>query len=71
MQIEYRSTEAGIQRQSITSAGNTTTSVTLTGLRKFVRYEIQVLAYTRMGDGAPSTPEVSAKTLPDSEYIVL
>lgn len=33
-------------------------NVTLTGLRKFVKYSIQILAYTRMGDGKLSPPVI-------------
>ena len=37
-------------------------SVVLQNLRKFVQYEIRVLAYTRMGDGVLSWPEIVIKT---------
>ena len=50
--------------------GNDTMSSTVGGLRKFVKYEIQVLAYTRMGDGALSTP-VAVKTFEDCEFLVV
>lgn len=69
IQVEYRSSEAGILEASVTVPGNETSSVLLENLRKFVTYEIQVLAYTRMGDGAPSQPEVSVKTLPDGKLV--
>ncbi|KAK9695167.1 Immunoglobulin I-set domain [Popillia japonica] len=45
--------------------GNTTFTTTLTELRKFVLYHIQVLAYTRLGDGVPSTPPVRVQTFED------
>lgn len=31
-------------------------TIVLSGLKKFTNYSIQVLAYTRMGDGVMSTP---------------
>ncbi|KAI4461154.1 titin [Holotrichia oblita] len=47
--------------------GNTTFTTTLTELRKFVLYHIQVLAYTRLGDGVPSTPPVRVQTFEDGK----
>lgn len=47
-------------------AGNATFTATLTELRKFVQYHVQVLAYTRLGDGAPSTPAVRVRTFEDA-----
>ena len=41
----------------------------LKGLRKYVTYEIQVLAYTRIGDGALSVPPVSVQTFEDGEQV--
>ena len=46
--------------------GKNTTNVTLRGLRKYVSYSIQILAYTRMGDGRLS-PEVIKKTDEDGK----
>lgn len=46
---------------------NLTFTTTLTELRKFVQYHIQVLAYTRLGDGAPSTPPVRVRTFEDGK----
>lgn len=48
---------------------NSTFTTTLTELRKFVIYHIQVLAYTRLGDGQPSQPAVSIRTFEDGETI--
>ena len=45
--------------------GNSSRSVTLTELRKYTEYAVQVLAYTRVGDGAPSTPPVRERTYED------
>ncbi|CAG9821930.1 unnamed protein product, partial [Phaedon cochleariae] len=46
-------------------SSNSTFTTTLTELRKFVTYHIQVLAYTRLGDGEPSKPAVSVRTHED------
>ncbi|ELK28983.1 Protein sidekick-1 [Myotis davidii] len=40
-------------------------SALLTGLRKFVLYELQVLAFTRIGNGAASAPLVLERTKDD------
>lgn len=48
-----------------TVEGNATRSVQLTGLGKYVLYEIQVLAFTRIGDGRPSSPPILERTLDD------
>ncbi|XP_039313553.1 protein sidekick isoform X8 [Solenopsis invicta] len=45
---------------------NTTFTTTLTELRKFVQYHVQVLAYTRLGDGALSIPPVRVQTFDDT-----
>ncbi|KAG5278462.1 hypothetical protein AALO_G00099230 [Alosa alosa] len=45
--------------------GNLTQSLLLRNLSKFILYEIQVLAYTRMGDGMPSTPSTLERTKDD------
>ncbi|XP_066157107.1 protein sidekick isoform X3 [Euwallacea fornicatus] len=44
---------------------NSTFTTTLTELRKYVVYHVQVLAYTRLGDGEPSKPAVSVRTFDD------
>ncbi|XP_041766363.1 protein sidekick isoform X3 [Anopheles merus] len=49
-----------------TIANNYTFTTTLTELKKFTQYDIQVLAYTRLGDGALSTPPVRIQTFEDS-----
>uniref|UniRef100_A0AAR2IRT5 Sidekick cell adhesion molecule 2a n=1 Tax=Pygocentrus nattereri TaxID=42514 RepID=A0AAR2IRT5_PYGNA len=48
-----------------TVEGNTSHSVQLTGLDKYVLYEIQVMAFTRIGDGVPSSPPILERTLDD------
>uniref|UniRef100_A0A4W2IPD1 Sidekick cell adhesion molecule 2 n=1 Tax=Bos indicus x Bos taurus TaxID=30522 RepID=A0A4W2IPD1_BOBOX len=45
--------------------GNSSRSAQLTGLGKYVLYEIQVLAFTRIGDGGPSHPPILERTLDD------
>ncbi|RLU19110.1 hypothetical protein DMN91_009468, partial [Ooceraea biroi] len=42
---------------------NSTFTTTLTELRKFVQYHVQVLAYTRLGDGVLSTPPLPVHRL--------
>uniref|UniRef100_A0AAY4BPU2 Sidekick cell adhesion molecule 2b n=1 Tax=Denticeps clupeoides TaxID=299321 RepID=A0AAY4BPU2_9TELE len=48
-----------------TVEGNATHSVQLSGLGKYVLYEIQVLAFTRIGDGIPTSPPILERTLDD------
>ncbi|XP_069786249.1 protein sidekick-2 isoform X2 [Narcine bancroftii] len=48
-----------------TIEGNTTHAVHLVDLGKYVLYEIQVLAFTRIGDGMPSFPPILERTLDD------
>ena len=48
--------------------GQKTLNVTLTNLRKYVSYAIQILAYTRMGDGKLSS-QVIRKTDEDGETL--
>lgn len=47
---------------------NQTHTITLTELRKYVVYQIQVLGYTRLGDGALSDPPITVRTYEDSTY---
>lgn len=46
-------------------ASNATFTTTLTELRKYTAYTVQVLAYTRVGDGALSLPPVPVTTFED------
>lgn len=46
---------------------NQTHTTTLTELRKFVTYQIQVLAYTRLGDGSLSKPPITVQTYEDGK----
>ncbi len=45
--------------------GNATRQTTLTELRKYTKYAVQVLAYTRVGDGALSSPPRQERTFED------
>ncbi|XP_017852461.1 protein sidekick [Drosophila busckii] len=49
-----------------TIPSNTSFTTTLTELNKFVAYHVQVLAYTRLGDGALSTPPIRVQTFEDT-----
>ncbi|XP_055390625.1 protein sidekick isoform X4 [Condylostylus longicornis] len=49
-----------------TISNNSSFTTTLTELKKYVVYHIQVLAYTRLGDGALSSPPVRVQTHEDT-----
>lgn len=55
-----------VECQAIPS--NQTHTITLTELRKYVVYQIQVLGYTRLGDGMLSNPPFTVRTFEDSMY---
>ncbi|XP_058794092.1 protein sidekick isoform X3 [Phymastichus coffea] len=62
--VYYRANNRSpFQYKSIPS--NSTFTTTLTELRKYVQYHIQVLAYTRLGDGALSMPPIRIQTFED------
>ncbi|KAJ8687397.1 hypothetical protein QAD02_023191 [Eretmocerus hayati] len=62
--VYYRpNTRSSFQYKNIPS--NATFTTTLTELRKFVQYHVQVLAYTRLGDGALSMPPIRVQTFED------
>uniref|UniRef100_A0A8C1ZRX6 Sidekick cell adhesion molecule 2a n=1 Tax=Cyprinus carpio TaxID=7962 RepID=A0A8C1ZRX6_CYPCA len=63
--VVYKDKDAESALRFWTVEGNTTYSVQLTGLGKYVLYEIQVLAFTRIGDGMPSSPPIFERTLDD------
>ncbi|KAL3875338.1 hypothetical protein ACJMK2_033296 [Sinanodonta woodiana] len=63
--VQYRSDEENISPVQQTIAGNETKFGLVQNLRKFVTYEIQVLAYTSIGDGVLSFPEVKVQTHAD------
>ncbi|EDW78444.2 uncharacterized protein Dwil_GK16432 [Drosophila willistoni] len=49
-----------------TIPNNSSFTTTLTELKKYVVYHVQVLAYTRLGNGALSTPPVRVQTFEDT-----
>uniref|UniRef100_A0A8C7STJ0 Sidekick cell adhesion molecule 2 n=1 Tax=Oncorhynchus mykiss TaxID=8022 RepID=A0A8C7STJ0_ONCMY len=63
--VLYREKDSDSSLQLWTVDGNASHSVQLTGLGKYVLYEIQVLAFTRIGDGMPSSPLILERTLDD------
>ncbi|XP_072549363.1 protein sidekick-2 isoform X2 [Salminus brasiliensis] len=63
--VVYREKDSDSPLRFWTVEGNTTHSVQLTGLDKYVLYEIQVLSFTRIGDGAPSSIPILERTLDD------
>ncbi|XP_077482047.1 protein sidekick-2 isoform X1 [Stigmatopora argus] len=63
--VAYKEKDSDGSTRFWTVEGNATHSVQLTGLGKYVLYEIQVLAFTRVGDGRPSTPAIFERTLDD------
>uniref|UniRef100_A0A8C2JDX5 Sidekick cell adhesion molecule 2b n=1 Tax=Cyprinus carpio TaxID=7962 RepID=A0A8C2JDX5_CYPCA len=64
-QVVYKEKDSDSPLKFWTVEGNASHSVQLTGLGKYVLYEIQVLAFTRIGDGRPSTPSILERTLDD------
>ncbi|XP_047663711.1 protein sidekick-1 isoform X3 [Tachysurus fulvidraco] len=63
--VLYRENDSGSEPQVQLVKGNLTQSVLLRNLRKYVLYEIQVLAFTRIGDGQISSPAILERTKDD------
>ncbi|XP_036263560.1 protein sidekick-2 isoform X2 [Pipistrellus kuhlii] len=63
--VLYREKDSDPQPRVWLVEGNASLSVQLAGLGKYVLYEVQVLAFTRVGDGRPSRPPVLERTLDD------
>ncbi|XP_059414542.1 protein sidekick-1-like isoform X5 [Carassius carassius] len=63
--VMYKEKDSGSEAQVNVVKGNLTQSVLLRNLRKYVQYEIQVLAFTRIGDGQLSSPPVLERTKDD------
>eukprot|EP00090_Calanus_glacialis_P041134 TRINITY_DN7227_c0_g1_i2.p1 TRINITY_DN7227_c0_g1~~TRINITY_DN7227_c0_g1_i2.p1 ORF type:complete len:2186 (-),score=220.82 TRINITY_DN7227_c0_g1_i2:579-7136(-) len=61
--VYYGGKSVPFQYKNIKS--NTTMQTTLTELKKFTSYSIQVLAYTRIGDGVLSGPPIQVTTFED------
>uniref|UniRef100_A0A8B7WI49 Protein sidekick-1 n=1 Tax=Castor canadensis TaxID=51338 RepID=A0A8B7WI49_CASCN len=64
--ILYRARDLEAEPRSHLVRGNHTRSALLGDLRKFVLYELQVLAFTRIGNGVPSSPLVLERTKDDA-----
>ncbi|KAJ8305579.1 hypothetical protein KUTeg_016124 [Tegillarca granosa] len=63
--VRYESLDENIPPEIQDVPGNITKSVLIIGLRKYVQYQVQVLAYTRMGDGILSQPKINVTTHED------
>uniref|UniRef100_A0AAR2JGG5 Sidekick cell adhesion molecule 1a n=1 Tax=Pygocentrus nattereri TaxID=42514 RepID=A0AAR2JGG5_PYGNA len=63
--VLYKEKGSGAEPQVQLVKGNLTQSALLRNLRKYVQYEIQVLAFTRIGDGQLSSPPVLERTKDD------
>lgn len=65
LQILFRAKDLDAEPRSHVVRGNHSQSALLAGLRKFVLYELQVLAFTRIGNGVPSSPLILERTKDD------
>ncbi|XP_065549615.1 protein sidekick-2 isoform X2 [Lathamus discolor] len=63
--VMYKEKDSDTRARFWLAEGNASRSAQLTGLGKYRLYEIRVLAFTRIGDGAPSRPPVLERTLDD------
>ncbi|KAM7334538.1 hypothetical protein ACRRTK_007858 [Alexandromys fortis] len=63
--VRYKEKDSDSQPRFWLVEGNSSRSAQLTGLGKYVLYEVQVLAFTRIGDGSPSHPPILERTLDD------
>ncbi|XP_061232916.1 protein sidekick-2 [Neopsephotus bourkii] len=63
--VMYKEKDSDSRARFWLAEGNASRSAQLTGLGKYRLYEIRVLAFTRIGDGAPSRPPVLERTLDD------
>ncbi|XP_015923362.1 protein sidekick isoform X2 [Parasteatoda tepidariorum] len=61
--VYYGAKNVPFQYKTIES--NNTFTTTLTELRKYTQYSVQVLAFTRIGDGVLSIPPMSVRTFED------
>uniref|UniRef100_A0A673T7G1 Sidekick cell adhesion molecule 1 n=1 Tax=Suricata suricatta TaxID=37032 RepID=A0A673T7G1_SURSU len=64
--VLFRAKDLDPEPRSQVVRGNHTQSALLAGLRKFVLYELQVLAFTRIGNGVPSSPLLLERTKDDA-----
>lgn len=70
-QVVYKEKDSETAPNFWAVEGNTSHSVQLIGLGKYVLYEIQVLAFTRIGDGRSSSPSILERTLDDGKCMHL
>uniref|UniRef100_A0A8D0CKB7 Sidekick cell adhesion molecule 1 n=1 Tax=Scleropages formosus TaxID=113540 RepID=A0A8D0CKB7_SCLFO len=63
--VLYKERDLDAEPQVHVVKGNLTQAVVLQSLRKYVLYEIQVLAFTRIGDGEPSRPPAMERSKDD------
>ncbi|XP_048847436.1 protein sidekick-1-like [Brienomyrus brachyistius] len=63
--VLYREKESHSEHQVHVVKGSLMQSTLLRGLRKYIQYQIQVLAFTRIGDGEPSRPPVVERSKDD------
>lgn len=68
LQVVYKEKDSDSDPDFWPVEGNTSHSVQLNGLGKYVLYEIQVLAFTRVGDGRSSSPFILERTLDDGTH---
>uniref|UniRef100_A0A8B9YIP7 Sidekick cell adhesion molecule 1 n=1 Tax=Bos mutus grunniens TaxID=30521 RepID=A0A8B9YIP7_BOSMU len=66
VRILFRAKDLDPEPRSHVVRGNHTQSALLAGLGKFVLYELQVLAFTRIGNGVPSVPPILERTKDDA-----
>lgn len=66
-QVVYKEKDSDTAPNFWAVEGNTSHSVQLSSLGKYVLYEIQVLAFTRIGDGRSSSPSILERTLDDGK----
>uniref|UniRef100_A0A8C3T571 Sidekick cell adhesion molecule 2 n=1 Tax=Chelydra serpentina TaxID=8475 RepID=A0A8C3T571_CHESE len=64
-QVVYKEKDSDVPAQFWPAEGNASRSAQLAGLGKYLLYEVRVLAFTRVGDGAPSAPPILERTLDD------
>uniref|UniRef100_A0A8I3S0Y3 Sidekick cell adhesion molecule 1 n=1 Tax=Canis lupus familiaris TaxID=9615 RepID=A0A8I3S0Y3_CANLF len=64
--VLFRAKDLDPEPRSHVVRGNHSQSALLAGLRKFVLYELQVLAFTRIGNGVPSSPLILERTKDDA-----
>lgn len=67
LQVLYKEKGSGAEPQVQFVKGNLTQSALLRNLLKYVQYKIQVLAFTRIGDGQLNSPPVLERTKDDGE----